>query len=174
MGEGFNWAGVLHAGDTVVDRLIREGLWEKAAWAEPDSHWASESLVHLGWETGRRIPWIWKGFYLRLIFLIRKRESIADPSNTHTDEQEQASDSGKHKIMSNPKVLKDWKMFVLLWFQLKDRNVQMAILSLKRDNFVEKKNGSVIGMHGVIEIIYICLYISLNMNSACVYVFWNW
>lgn len=48
----------------------------------------------------------------------------------------------------------------------------MEVLSLKRDDYVEKKNGLGIGMHGVIKNIYVC--VSTNINPACVYVFWNW
>lgn len=48
MGEAFNWEGTLHAGNAVLDRLMLEGLSEKVAWVEPDSQWASESLVYLG------------------------------------------------------------------------------------------------------------------------------
>lgn len=45
----------------------------------------------------------------------------------------------------------------------------MEILSLKRDNFVEKKNGLGIGTHGVIKNIYMCVCPQLSIHHVYIY-----
>lgn len=96
-------------------------------------------------------------------------ESISVLPNTHAGKRGKASDICKHGILPYPKVLKIGKPFVLLWFQLKDRNVQMEVLSLKWDDYVEKKNGLGIGMHGVIKNIYVCVCPQISIQHVCMY-----
>lgn len=45
----------------------------------------------------------------------------------------------------------------------------MEVLSLKRDDYVEKKNGLGIGMHGVIKNIYVCVCPQISIQHVCMY-----
>lgn len=53
-------------------------------------------------------------FYMTLIFLVCKMESISVLPNTHAGKRGKASDICKHGILPYPKVLKIGKPFVLL------------------------------------------------------------
>ena len=67
-------------------------------------------------------------------------KTLSDLPTTYIGKREKECDNiCKHKILPKPKVLKIWKIFVLLWLQLKDMDVQMEVCSFKRDHFVGKK-----------------------------------